>query len=720
MSFSAYAGVSDELSSQLAESVTCHIESSAAMLRLSSQETQDDSSWIMVSQDAAAKANTTLASPKRSNADEQTARERLDSAGEEVELFSRPRTAGDSISSMVSGATDKFVSYVGSYTHLLTKSFSAVQTQEQIPLVPIPERCQSEASGEVSGSDASKFGSSIDDSPHTPSFHTPMATPSEDRGFGGAGTSATLEDAQVNATQLPRDTEKQGEMIEISLEEEVPDFVAGEAGVAQKPTDGVLSMNEAVTSATGMSPHVLPGDQTSLDSYSLLQSHLPSDANKDGHDDLPLLCNDNQAFSTDDQKEREERSLGPRSYMPSLPHDKAELLQYELDSSAASCTPSTTLPSSLLSTPSDDLDSYEILGSAQLGARQPDASLSENTDNGSGNTDLAKLSDSSPSLPYMSPAAEPQAAGEGCPSRGIEDIKMKDDVEMESKDADMEEDGEPREEDVEIKNVADDIAATSSLISGSSVDLGNPQHPLPKPSSPVDAVCPKPFPDPLLSPDSGCLSDEADKMESSAATPLATASVLSGGGASKPSLSRDGLHLNLHRTTSSGSSTSLPRSASQPMLRDPSAYRSHSMSPSDFKRERHSAQSPLRAIRNIPIVKNPYMSPLLAPDWLLEGLPHVCLVVSQFIFTFNPLQHFTGGSNARRRAPPPPNYPVSNRVYKIIPKFVFCIPAVDSVTVYEENLVNTLVGSLLTSACLQHAASLLVAADVTVGGILQI
>ena len=654
----AYAGVSDELSSQLAESVTCHIESSAAMLRLSSKEPHD-SDWIVVSQDSAARAGTTLAASQRSDADQKTEQKRLDSASEEVELFSRPRTGGHTISSMVSGATDKFVSYVGSCTQLLSKSFSAGHTPEQIPLVPIPEGFQSQASGEMAGSDASKFGSSTDESPHTPSFHTPMATPSDNRDFGDAAIAATLEAPQGTPAQLstvasatleaPQGTpaqlstgaEKEGAMVEISLEEEVPVFDAGVPGASQKPTDSILSVSGAVKSATGMCLQTLPGNQTLPDS-SGLQSHLPSDAHKDGHGEQSPLCDDNETFPVTDRSALEEKSLEPRSCMPSLPHDKAELLQYELDSSAASCTPSTTLPSSLLSTPSDDLDSYEILGSAQPSAVQTDASASEHTHR-------PRLSDSSPSLPFLSPTAEPQILGEGCPLRGTEDVEMKDDTELGRKDAE----GGLTEECVGSKNASDNMAAASDLASESSMGLRNPQCPLPKCSSPdKDAACSQPFPDPHLSPDSGCLSDEADKLESSVAPLAAAASVLSGEGASKPSLSRDSLHLNLHRTTS-GVSSSLPRSASQPVLHDPSSYRSHGMSPSDFKRERHLPHSPLRAIRNIPIVKNPYMSPLLAPDWLLEGLPHVCLVVSGFVFCFSLFQCFTGCSNARRKAPHP-------------------------------------------------------------------
>ena len=44
---------------------------------------------------------------------------------------------------------------------------------------------------------------------------------------------------------------------------------------------------------------------------------------------------------------------------------------------------------------------------------------------------------------------------------------------------------------------------------------------------------------------------------------------------------------------------------------------------------RHLQYSPIAMFRHLPIVKNPYMSPLLAPDDMLKTLPPVHLVVSQ-------------------------------------------------------------------------------------------
>lgn len=48
--------------------------------------------------------------------------------------------------------------------------------------------------------------------------------------------------------------------------------------------------------------------------------------------------------------------------------------------------------------------------------------------------------------------------------------------------------------------------------------------------------------------------------------------------------------------------------------------------------KQHILHSPLTAFRHLPIVKNPYMSPLLASDDLLKDLPPVYLVVSTCIY----------------------------------------------------------------------------------------
>ncbi|XP_059176328.1 uncharacterized protein LOC131956011 isoform X2 [Physella acuta] len=51
-----------------------------------------------------------------------------------------------------------------------------------------------------------------------------------------------------------------------------------------------------------------------------------------------------------------------------------------------------------------------------------------------------------------------------------------------------------------------------------------------------------------------------------------------------------------------------------------------SMSPTDFGKISFTCYSPLHKLRRAAVVKNPYMSPLLAPDDLLQGLTKVCIV----------------------------------------------------------------------------------------------
>ena len=51
-------------------------------------------------------------------------------------------------------------------------------------------------------------------------------------------------------------------------------------------------------------------------------------------------------------------------------------------------------------------------------------------------------------------------------------------------------------------------------------------------------------------------------------------------------------------------------------------------SPSDFTFEQGQPSGLLKSVRNVEVVKNPYMSPLLAPDSMLRDLPPITLVVS--------------------------------------------------------------------------------------------
>ena len=69
-------------------------------------------------------------------------------------------------------------------------------------------------------------------------------------------------------------------------------------------------------------------------------------------------------------------------------------------------------------------------------------------------------------------------------------------------------------------------------------------------------------------------------------------------------------------------SMTLPRSSTVPELL------SGSVAPKLFSVQRNIAQSPIQLFRRLPIVKNPYMSPILAPDEMIQGLPMVYLIVS--------------------------------------------------------------------------------------------
>ena len=69
-------------------------------------------------------------------------------------------------------------------------------------------------------------------------------------------------------------------------------------------------------------------------------------------------------------------------------------------------------------------------------------------------------------------------------------------------------------------------------------------------------------------------------------------------------------------------SMTLPRSSTVPELL------SGSVAPKLFSVQRNIAQSPIQLFRRLPIVKNPYMSPILAPDDMIQGLPMVYLIVS--------------------------------------------------------------------------------------------
>ena len=69
-------------------------------------------------------------------------------------------------------------------------------------------------------------------------------------------------------------------------------------------------------------------------------------------------------------------------------------------------------------------------------------------------------------------------------------------------------------------------------------------------------------------------------------------------------------------------SMTMPRSSTVPELL------SGAVAPKLFSVQRNIVQSPIQLFRKLPIVKNPYMSPILAPDDMIQGLPMVYLIVS--------------------------------------------------------------------------------------------
>ena len=84
----------------------------------------------------------------------------------------------------------------------------------------------------------------------------------------------------------------------------------------------------------------------------------------------------------------------------------------------------------------------------------------------------------------------------------------------------------------------------------------------------------------------------------------------------KSSTMPDGVNEQLTKTAR------IPRSSTVPELL------SGFVTPKLFSVQRNITQSPIQLFRKLPIVKNPFMSPFLAPDDMLQGLPDVHLVVS--------------------------------------------------------------------------------------------
>nr|KAG5689324.1 hypothetical protein BaRGS_018867 [Batillaria attramentaria] len=728
----AYAGVSDDLSSQLAASVNCHIESSAATLRLSSQETPE-SDWVVVSQDAAASTSSTLAQSQQKKAQEVQRRERSSESldeenGDEVEIFSRPRMTAASVMSTVTDARDKFVSYVGSYTQMLTKNFGAGgQTPDDVALQPMGASSSGSHVDEdfSSGDETSatyksmpERANTLDDvnfasfdlSPCTPSFHTPLTSPciSKDALCPSVGPTVTAANnmAQVSEaassevmetdaapeSQSFGNGEPQGEGQTTAGDRSCCD-VKGDLDIEKPGTDlpTVVNMSDDLPSALADgdvdvgSGHVDSEDQAEVDfphlnsgnhnddvlelqvgsSHAAVQSQnkgeitgrSPQELVPAGSAqyDLNRRSSSNSSHDKDSEKTRqstspidllpqdgslaetntsescavyasadvamESEASHPQSLMPCLTEDNAELLQQELDNSVISGTDSVTLPSSLISTPSDDLNSYEVLGQGQaqqvvLHASADEVDGSQVMYKDAENVDK-RIADSSPPGTEVSKSHDAALS----PPSGHEATEQGDVISVREgakKEAAVSEMSGPKIDRDQLPGMEEEVACLPP-----SGTTGNESSIDPLTGSDVTH-----FAEGLgLAQDFASHNNDMDRSGSSRSLSFASQSASSDSGTYLPVPSRSGLRLELRPSVST---SSMPRSTSLPVVTafcDAAVSRSsHCMSPSDFKRERHLAQSPMHAIRNIPIAKNPYMSPLLAPDFLLEGLPHVCLV----------------------------------------------------------------------------------------------
>ena len=92
------------------------------------------------------------------------------------------------------------------------------------------------------------------------------------------------------------------------------------------------------------------------------------------------------------------------------------------------------------------------------------------------------------------------------------------------------------------------------------------------------------------------------------------------------------MSLNFSVSYQDGNSSSILRS---PISRTPLSPQlppgSRSFTPKRFSIQRKITQSPIKLFRELPIVKNFYMSPILAPDDLLQGLPDIYMIVSPLV-----------------------------------------------------------------------------------------
>lgn len=616
--FSAYAGVSDELSSQLAASVTCHIESSAATLRFSSQEAQE-AEWIVVTQDASAKTNTTLKSLEQQAPQqhmlphgnkESSCHTDDDSDCDEEEIFSRPRIVASVLSSVVD-AKDKLMNYMDSYTHLFTNSFaSGWQSSEEIPLIPVNEDSKEKRSNMDSLTDSD--GNASEESPGTQSFYTPLMSPGDLLSVSASESSPPQKgktlwhpdikgfDSDVDriSSSGPEASTNDGKKMSYSPDQ--PEAVSVPAeylhlsyvpfrdlGVDESSENTLESTSSHISEEQNSQTSNPKGDTSSQgdDSLSTQQEDFASCSNISVHNsnsNQSLIPNHIPVSSTLDLSASpvlDSKAVELQISMPSL---SDPVIQHLLESSGISDSSSSILPEIQFSNAVQDFAIADKVASVPSEFCKLEM---KNFKNAFERKNITCISESDMSLlTNGGTQATAEISNDYGDTKEISDHLSVCEV-------------------IDENHILANSLTARTHLEDSTYLARNPENV-----------------------SSNVVSRSKSEMLS-VSNSTSSATRMAPNRSSLHSALRTNLKLDLQSTTSS---TSMSRSASTSRLADLKKFNSSimSISPSDFKRERHLAQSPLRAIRNIPIVKNPYMSPLLAPDWLLEGLPHICMVVS--------------------------------------------------------------------------------------------
>ncbi|KAL5019641.1 hypothetical protein ScPMuIL_002533 [Solemya velum] len=91
-------------------------------------------------------------------------------------------------------------------------------------------------------------------------------------------------------------------------------------------------------------------------------------------------------------------------------------------------------------------------------------------------------------------------------------------------------------------------------------------------------------------------------------------------------LSRTNLRLDIESLPHNAKVGSMPKCPSMPVIGTDFSLNRNTRPTTPFVWDRHPMQSPLQLFRHLPVVNNPYMSPLVAPDDMLKDLPDICLV----------------------------------------------------------------------------------------------